>query len=162
MVEAIALLVGGIIIIWFERRRQMRLAPPSHIKQAETLSIRDLLLLGCAQALAVIPGVSRSGAVIIAGRALGLQNILITEFSFLLAVPTMLAAVTYDVYKSGFVFSGNQWGTILIGFVVSFIVALIVIKWLLEYIRTHSFKLFGWYRVVLGVLIILALYFKII
>jgi undecaprenyl-diphosphatase len=153
LLAAVMLVVGGIVIIVFERRNSKEIFDPSI--SIETLPTKKLLLLGVAQALAVVPGVSRSGAVIIGGRALGLSKTLITEFSFVLAVPTMFAAVVYDLYKSGFAFTSMQWGDITLGFVVSFIIAFIVIKWLLSYIKTHSFELFGWYRVVVGAIIII-------
>jgi undecaprenyl-diphosphatase len=160
-VEAIAILLGGVIIILFERHQSKQ-----YVKEEETnledLTTRQLLTLGVAQSLAVIPGVSRSGAVIISGRALGLNRSLITEFSFLLAVPTMLAATVYDIYKSGFSFSSSEWGTIAVGFIVSFATAFIVIKWLIEYIKKHTFMVFGWYRIILGILLILALFFHIL
>lgn len=157
-VEAIALLVGGVIIIIFENYREKHSSQQSEKINVEDLSIKELLILGTAQALAVIPGVSRSGAVIISGRAINLNKNLITEFSFLLAVPTMLLATVYDIYKSGFSLSQSQWGTIVLGFAISFAVAFVVIKWLLEYIRSHSFKIFGWYRIILGFILILALF----
>ena len=119
-----------------------------------------LITLGLAQALAVIPGVSRSGAVIISGRAIGLDKKLITEFSFLLAVPTMFVAALYDIYKNGLSFTHSDWIMTLIGFIVSFSVALIIIEWFLSYIRKHSFKIFGWYRIVLGAILILAILLK--
>ncbi len=143
------LLLGGIIIILYERAQSKQTVVVSDIS-VEQLSVKNLLSIGVIQALAVIPGVSRSGAVIIGGRMLGLPKALITEFSFTLAIPTMLAATVYDIYKSGLSFSGDEWNTIFIGFLVSFIVAFIVIKWLLSYIKRHSFEAFGWYRVILG------------
>jgi undecaprenyl-diphosphatase len=161
LVEALALLIGGVIIIMFENYQSKR-DQTNDETNIENLTTKQLITLGVAQALAVIPGVSRSGAVIVSGRALKLSRTLITEFSFLLAVPTMLAASLYDIYKSGFSFSENQWGTILLGFIVSFIVALIVIKWLIEYVKNHTFKIFGWYRIILGVLLIIALFLKIL
>ncbi len=162
-VEAIALLIGGIIIIIFENYQSKKDSIEQITqKEIEDLSYKQLITLGIAQSLAVIPGVSRSGAVIISGRALGLSRALITEFSFLLAVPTMLSATLYDIYKSGFSFSSSDWGTILIGFIVSFLVALVVIKWFLSYIRKHTFKIFGWYRIILGFVLILLLFFKIL
>jgi len=160
-VEAIALLLGGVIIILFENY-QIKKTEVKEEQKVEDLSFKQLITLGVAQALAVIPGVSRSGAVIISGRALGLNRVLITEFSFLLAVPTMLMASLYDIYKSGFSFSSSEWGTILLGFVVSFIIAFIVIRWFLSYIRKHTFKIFGWYRIILGAFLILALFFNIL
>jgi undecaprenyl-diphosphatase len=162
LVEASALLIGGIIIILFENYQAKKQSRKVESQTVETLSTRQLLTLGLAQSLAVIPGVSRSGAVIISGRALGLSAILITEFSFLLAVPTMLASSGYDILKSGLSFSGSEWGTIALGFIVSFIVALFVIRWFLAYIRKHSFRVFGWYRIALGSLLILALFFKLL
>jgi len=160
-VEASALLIGGIVIILFERFN--KIDESININESiENMTVRQLLILGITQALAVIPGVSRSGAVIIAGRAMKINRTLITEFSFLLAVPTMLSATLYDIYKSGFSFSSGDWGTIALGFIVSFIVAFIVIKWFLSYIRKHTFEIFGWYRIILGIILILALFFKVI
>ncbi|MCX6754426.1 MAG: undecaprenyl-diphosphatase UppP [Candidatus Nomurabacteria bacterium] len=160
-VEAIAILAGGIIIILFERH-QIKQNEKEDETNLESLNTRQLLTLGIAQALAVIPGVSRSGAVIISGRAIGLNRKLITEFSFLLAVPTMLAATVYDMYKSGFSFSSSEWSSIAMGFIVSFATAFVVIKWLIEYVKKHTFMVFGWYRIVLGILLILALFFHIL
>jgi len=152
-IAAIMLVIGGVIIIFYEHRTRNKIADITP-KTVEMLSVRELLIIGCAQSLAVVPGVSRSGAVIISGRMLGLPRFLITEFSFLLAIPTMLAATAYDLLKSGFSFSSGEWGNIALGFLVSFVVAFFVVKWLLDYIRTHSFSIFGWYRVVLGVVVL--------
>lgn len=163
LIIAIALLLGGIIILIFENGVEKG-KTDDNLSGGDIgdMSIKQLIILGLAQALAVIPGVSRSGAVIIAGRSMKINRALITEFSFLLAVPTMLLAVIYDIYKSGLSFSGSQWGTITLGFIVSFVVALLVIKWFLAYIRKHDFKIFGWYRIILGVVLFLALYFNIL
>ncbi len=152
------LLIGGIVIILFERRQENKIEDISN-RTIETLSSKELLILGFAQSLAVVPGVSRSGAVIVSGRMLGLPKVLITEFSFLLAIPTMLAATAYDLLKSGFSFSSSEWGSIFLGFIVSFVVALFVVKWLLAYIKKHNFSAFGWYRVILGLVVILAIVF---
>jgi undecaprenyl-diphosphatase len=165
LIEASALLIGGIIIIWFEshqskKKDQPKINPKPTV--GEDLSTKDLVTLGVAQSLAVIPGVSRSAAVIISGRALGLGAVLITEFSFLLAVPTMLAASGYDMLKSGIHFSGSEWGTIALGFLVAFASALVVIRWFLAYIRSHSFEIFGWYRIALGIILLVALYYKVL
>jgi undecaprenyl-diphosphatase len=162
-VEAIALFVGGIIIIIFENyqnKNNKEVVSEGEKTDIKEMTIRQLLILGTAQALAVIPGVSRSGAVIIFGRALKLNRSLITEFSFLLAVPTMLLATIYDIYKSSFTFSNDQWGTIFLGFIVSFIVALFVIKWLIGYVKTHSFTVFGWYRIIFSIIVFIILFFK--
>lgn len=163
LIMAIALLLGGIIILIFENKvGKNNIDENISGGDIKDMSFKQLIILGLAQALAVIPGVSRSGAVIIAGRSMKINRALITEFSFLLAVPTMLSAVIYDIYKSGFSFSSSEWGSIIIGFLVSFIVALIVIKWFLSYIRKHDFKIFGWYRIILGILLLVFLYFNIL
>ncbi len=151
------LFLGGLFIIFYERRVSQRKEAnflEVNEQTIETLSIKQLTAIGTAQALAVVPGVSRSGAVIISGRMLGLSKKLITEFSFILAIPTMLAATTYDLLQSGFNFSSNEWGSVLLGMGISFIVALGVIKWLLAYIQNHSFAVFGWYRVVFALLLL--------
>ncbi|MEY2671681.1 MAG: undecaprenol kinase [Candidatus Parcubacteria bacterium] len=154
-VIAMALILGGAIIILFERNYNHAVEEDRDI---EDLSTIELLSLGTAQALAVIPGVSRSGAVIIFGRLIKIPRKLITEFSFMLAVPTMLAATLYDIYNSGLSMTSSQWGSIGIGFIVSFIVAYFVIKIFLDYIRKNSFEVFGWYRIILGFVIILVLF----
>ena len=156
-IEIGALLIGGIIILLFETHIEKNGIQNTEQNRVEDLTIKQLLILGTTQALAVIPGVSRSGAVIVCGRALKLNRKLIVEFSFLLAIPTMFSATLYDIYKSGLALKGSQWGIIGIGFIVSFIIALIVIKWLLNYIRRHDFNIFGWYRILIAVLMILFL-----
>lgn len=155
LVIAIALFLGGIVILLFEKYSKTQ---EDDSRGIESLSVKELIYLGVAQALAVIPGVSRSGAVIICGRAIKIPRKLITEFSFLLAVPTMLLATIYDIYKSGFSITSSQWGSILVGFVVSFIVAYFVVKVFLEYIRKNSFSIFGWYRIILGIVVFIVLF----
>lgn len=155
---AIMLVLGGIIIIVYERKQKGNTDEAISERKIENLSTKELLIVGLAQALAVVPGVSRSGAVIIGGRMLGLPKILITEFSFLLAIPTMFAATAYDLLKSGFAFTGSEWGSIGIGFVVAFVTALVVVKWLLSYVRNHSFEVFGWYRIAFGLVVLLVIY----
>ncbi len=149
------LLIGGVIIILFESKYKNKTS--ENIRQIEDLTIKELLIMGTAQALAVVPGVSRSLSVIISGRLMGLSKELVTEFSFLLAIPTMLAATVYDLYKSGFAFTSADWGVLSVGFITSFIVALFVVKWLISYIQNHSFSIFGWYRILIGVFILLFL-----
>jgi undecaprenyl-diphosphatase len=153
---ALILILGGIVILIFEKVDKERKIVRK--EKIEELTVPELLILGIAQALAVVPGISRSGAVIIAGRSMKLSSPLIAEFSFLLAIPTMLAASLYDIYKSGIDFSKGEWGTIALGFIISFIVALIVVKWLINYVKNHSFSVFGWYRIVVGVLIFLIIF----
>lgn len=161
LVEVTSLIVGGVIILIFEKiSNKKREEENNSSVDIRSMSLRQLIILGVAQALAIVPGVSRSGAVIIAGRSMKINRTLITEFSFLLAVPTMLAATIYDIYKSGLSFTGSEWGIVGIGFVTSFIVALIVIKWFLSYIRKHSFEIFGWYRIVFGIIILIFILIK--
>jgi undecaprenyl-diphosphatase len=148
-IVATTLLLGGLFIVIYEYITRNKIEENLD-RKIENLSVKELLILGSAQALAAMPGVSRSGAVIISGRILGLPRTLITEFSFLLAIPTMFAAVSYDLLKTGVSFTGGNWANILLGMVVSFIVAFAVIKWFLTYIQKHSFAIFGWYRIILG------------
>ncbi len=152
-IEIIALLVGGLIILYFEYK-QKKNPPLVGSEKVEDLSVRQLLTLGVVQAIAVIPGVSRSGAVIVGGRIMKIPASVITEFSFVLAIPTMLAATAYDIYKSGVNITSGEWGSIALGFLVSFVVALLVVKWLINYVKTHSFSIFGWYRVIVGILLL--------
>ena len=147
---AIALMVGGIIILLVERRdRQPR------IVEVEEMRPRDALMVGLAQALALIPGVSRAGATIIGAIMWGVGRKAATEFSFLLALPTMLAATLYDLAKNWQLLTPALTGHLAVGFAVSFVSALIVIRALLHFISRHSFAVFGWYRLLFGAMILL-------
>lgn len=160
LLAIIMLIVGGIIILYLEHKRDNRRLIEEK-ENIDDLTTKELLTLGLAQSLAVVPGVSRSGAVIVCGRAIKLSPSLITEFSFLLALPTMFFASVYDIYKSGITFSVNDIYLILTGLIVSFIVALFAIKWLIGFVKSHSFKFFGWYRIIFGtILLILICFFK--
>lgn len=138
------LFLGGVALIVFELWHVRR----TH--QAQPLTYRNSFLTGLAQALAIIPGISRSGATIVAGLLLGISREAIVEFSFLLAVPTMAAATAYDLYKSAGSFSLGEFHILAIGFIVSFFVAMASIKWLLYFIKNHSFISFGVYRIVVA------------
>ena len=144
-----ALLLGGILIIVFEY-----LYKPKDVDNQEIRSIpyKHCLAIGLFQSIAIVPGVSRSAATVIGGLLLGLNRKTIIEFSFLLAVPTMLAASSLDLIKSADSFSIDQIWFLGVGFVVSFIVALLSIKFLLRYIKKHDFKAFGVYRIVIAIL----------
>ncbi len=142
-----ALFIGGIVLILFEKYYQIR----EHGKQLNEITFRDAILIGIAQAVAVIPGVSRSGATIVGGLMRGISRVAIVEFSFLLAVPTMIIATGFDLFNHGFSFQENEVESLLIGFITAFIVAIATIRWLLTYIRKHSFTSFGIYRIVLSV-----------
>ncbi len=157
-IVAVALTVGGVVILWFEKTHED--VPGEDGRDVGSLSNKELLVMGLSQSLAVVPGVSRSLAVILSGRMMGVSKKLVTKFSFLLAIPTMLLATLYDLYKSGFAFSGGDWVSLSVGFLVSFIVAFFVVKWLLDYIKNHSFIFFGYYRIVLGIILLAFLFFK--
>lgn len=142
-----ALLVGGVALIAFEIFHK----DSEEGGEVENITYKQAMLVGLAQSLAVIPGVSRSAASIVGGLFLGLRRKTIVEFSFLLAVPTMLAATGLDILKSHNAFSGADWGVLALGFVVSFLVALAVIKFFLWFIRERTFIPFGVYRIILAV-----------
>lgn len=149
-VVAWALGLGGLGIIlfeiWYKRRRRVS-------ENLEQITYKQALYLGLAQSVSIIPGVSRAGATILGGLALGLPRSLVVEFSFLLAIPTMAAATGYDLYKSAGAFTAGDWDWLLLGFVFSFAAAWVTIKWLLNFIKTHDFTVFGSYRVLVALLI---------
>lgn len=151
-VVAISLIVGGLILIAIERRNHE--ASATSIKE---LSYKQAVGIGLIQCLAMIPGTSRSGATIVGGLLLGASRAVAAEFSFFLAIPTMLGATSYTLYKSGLSFSGHQWSLIALGSVVSFLVAYGVIAFLMAFIKKHSFSAFGIYRIILGVVVLILL-----
>ena len=140
-----ALVVGGIILIFFERFHPQTDSPADFSE----ITYGRALLIGLFQAIAIIPGVSRSAATIIGGTSIGISKRTIVEFSFMLAVPTMLGASVLDLYKSHSALEGN-YGVLAVGFVVSFITAILAIKSFLNYIKKRDFALFGWYRIALA------------
>ncbi|MBP9865577.1 MAG: undecaprenyl-diphosphate phosphatase [Candidatus Omnitrophica bacterium] len=144
-----ALFFGGLFMLLLEWKHKDR---EEDLDPIESMTYRQAFMIGIAQSLAMIPGVSRSAATICGGLLLGLKRRMIVEFSFLLAVPTMLAATTLDLLKNGSAFSGAQWDFLAIGFIVSFVVAMLSIRWLLGWIRVHTFKVFGFYRIIVAAL----------
>ena len=142
-----ALFIGGIALIVFELLHREREGTTGDIR---SMSYKQAAFVGLAQAVAVVPGVSRSAATILGGLLLGMKRVAIVEFSFLLAVPTMLAATGYDILQSASAFSTDQFGLLAAGFIMSFIVAMFAIKFLLSFVRTHSFIGFGVYRIALA------------
>lgn len=144
-----ALLIGGLILIIFEL---VHCEKDSAIDDIAKIPYGKCVAIGLFQSLAIIPGVSRSAATIIGGLALDLKRGTIVEFSFLLAAPTMLAASVLDLMKSGSGFSSSQFGVLAVGFAVSFIVAMISIRFFLGYIRKHTFIPFGVYRVIIALI----------
>ncbi len=144
-----ALLIGGILMIVFEKTRK---PGADEVRGVAGISYPKAFAIGIFQSLAVIPGVSRAAATIIGGMLLGVGRRTIVEFSFLLAVPTMAAATALDLMSSADAFSKDQMGVLTIGFVGSFVFALICIKWLLFFIKKHSFTGFGIYRIVIALI----------
>lgn len=143
-----SLLLGGFALIAFDYLKR------EEAGTIESLSYAQCALLGLCQSIAIIPGVSRSAATIIGGEILGLSRIAVVEFSFLLAVPTMAAATGYDIYKQASAFSADDLRMLAVGFVTAFAVAVLSIRWLLGFVRTHGFASFGFYRIVLALLFI--------
>lgn len=153
---AFAFIIGGVVILWVERSAHVR--ERERVRTVEAMTWRDALNVGLAQALALIPGTSRSGATIIGGRLLGLSRQVATEFSFFLAVPTLMAAGAYTLYKNRALLSASDMEFFSIGFIAAFISAFLCVRWLLHYITRHDFSVFAWYRIVFGLVVIVTHY----
>ena len=151
---ALAFLVGGVIILWVERKERL-----PRVESTQAMTWLDALKVGFAQCFALIPGTSRSGATIIGGMLFGLSRRAATEFSFFLAVPTLIAAGAYDAYKNRGAFTADDLGMWAVGLVTSFVSAFLVIRWLIRYVATHDFRWFAWYRIAFGIVVLLTAYF---
>ncbi len=151
---ASALGLGGLFLIWFERYYHKKKVKSGGLEQ---ISYQQACLIGLCQALAIIPGISRSAATIVGGLALGLKRSTIVEFSFLLALPTMLAATGLDLVKSTWSFGRPEIMALSIGLVMAFITAWLSVKWLLRFIERHNFRSFGWYRLALAIIVVIYL-----
>lgn len=151
-VVSVMLIVYGILFIVIEDYNKKR--TPS-INRIEEISWKTAFLIGVFQLLAVIPGTSRSGATIIGGIFLGTSRTLAAEYTFFLAIPTMFGASLLKLVKFGLGFSQNELVILITGMVVSFVVSILVIKFLMGYIKKHDFKVFGWYRIILGAVVLL-------
>jgi undecaprenyl-diphosphatase len=145
-----ALGIGGALLILFEIFHKDKTPSQESLEELAGMSYAKAAMIGLAQAVAVIPGVSRSAATIVAGRALGVSRAAIVEFSFLLAVPTMLAASGYELLKSTPHLDAGQYGSLLIGLVAAFVTAHFSVRWLLRYVRSHNFISFGIYRIIVA------------
>jgi undecaprenyl-diphosphatase len=154
-VVVVTLVVGGFIMLWVERRRPANSAdaPTDQVQSLEEITWKQALIVGFAQCLAMVPGTSRSGATIIAGMLSGIQRKTATEFSFFLAMPTMLAAAVYDFYKHADLLTQQDMLAIAVGFVSAFICALFVVRAILVFVSRHTYRAFGWYRIVLGLVV---------
>lgn len=144
-----ALLVGGVFLVFFEKFAAPRYTNP---KPLTALTYTDAFIIGCAQTIAIIPGVSRSAATVVAGLARGFSRSAVVEFSFLLALPTMAAATTLDLYKQSFQFLPQEWLYLGVGCLISAITAYLAINWLLTYVKTHDFTHFGFYRIFIAII----------
>lgn len=151
MTIAIALILGGIVLLFADRMAGER------YQEATAIPMRVAFLIGLAQCFAMIPGVSRSGATIVGGLALGASPRAATEFSFFLAMPTMTGAFVYDLWKTGPQLSASDAGVIAVGFVMAFLAAVLVVRGLLDYVSRHGLALFGWWRIAIGGITLVAL-----
>jgi undecaprenyl-diphosphatase len=150
---ALAFIVGGVIILLVDRSTRV-----ARVESTRAMSWRDALKVGVAQCFALIPGTSRSGATIIGGMLFGLSRPAATEFSFFLAVPTLVAAGAYDLWRNRGLFSAEGLEMVAVGAAMSFVSALVVIRWLVRYVATHDFRPFAWYRIAFGVVVLATAY----
>ena len=151
---ALAFIVGGFIILWVERSRARKV----RVENVDEMTWQDALKVGIAQSFALIPGTSRSGATIIGGMLFGLSRKAATEFSFFLAVPTLIAAGMYDLYKHRSLLSLQDVPVFAVGLVAAFVSAFVCVRWLIRYVASHDFTVFAWYRIVFGVIVLATAY----
>jgi undecaprenyl-diphosphatase len=150
---AVTSIIGALFILWAEKRQHT-----VTVESVDDLSWRDALKVGFAQALALIPGTSRSGATIIGGLFFGLSRKAATEFTFFLAMPTLIVATLYQLYKERALLSLDDMGMWTVGFIASFISAFLCVRWLLRYISSHDFTVFAWYRIAFGLMVLVTYY----
>ncbi|NMM81737.1 undecaprenyl-diphosphatase [Acidovorax sp. SRB_14] len=150
VVVASTFIVGGFIILWAERRP----ATATRVPEVDDMTPLDALKVGLVQCLAMVPGTSRSGATIIGGMVLGLSRKAATDYSFFLAIPTLIGAGVYSLYKERALLSASDLPIFAIGLLFSFLSAWLCVRWLLRYISTHSFVAFAYYRIVFGVVVL--------
>lgn len=146
---AVTSIIGALFILWAEKRKHV-----VTVESVDELSWKDALKVGFAQALALIPGTSRSGSTIIGGLFFGLSRRAATEFTFFLAMPTLIAATLYELYKERALLSIHDLGMWAVGFIASFISAFLCVRWLLRYISSHDFTVFAWYRIAFGLMVL--------
>ncbi|WP_198970891.1 undecaprenyl-diphosphate phosphatase [Xylophilus sp. ASV27] len=149
-VVATTFILGGFVILWAERRQQRSV----RVQAVEDMTPLDALKVGLVQCLAMVPGTSRSGATIIGGMLLGLSRKAATDFSFFLAIPTLIGAGVYSLYKERALLSMADLPMFAVGLVFSFASAWLCVRWLLRYISTHSFTPFAWYRIAFGIVVL--------
>lgn len=152
MLIAVMLILGGGVLLWVDRMAR----DPVYLR-AEDFPLSMAFKIGLIQCVAMIPGVSRSGATIVGGLLLGADKRAAAEFSFFLAMPTMMGAFAYDLFQNRDILDAGALGNILVGFVAAFFSALIVVRWLLGYVSRHGYALFGWWRIIVGGVVLIAL-----
>ena len=155
---ALAFIIGGLIILWVERRHKLNPVEPT-ILSVDDMTPLDALKVGLAQAMALIPGTSRSGATIIGGMLFGLPRQVATEFSFFLAIPTLLIATAYQLFKERALLSAADIPLFGVGTIAAFVSAFLCVRWLLRYISSHDFSAFAWYRIVFGIVVLTSAHF---
>jgi len=158
---ALAFIIGG-LVIWYVERGGAHREENARIRDVDDMSLADAFKVGCAQAFALIPGTSRSGATIIGGMLFGLSRKAATEFSFFLAIPTLLAATVYSVVKERALLSAADLPLFLLGGLAAFVSAFLCVRWLLRYISSHDFTFFAWYRIVFGVLVLVTAHYQLV
>lgn len=151
---ATTFILGAFVILWAEKREHK-----IRVHTVEEMSLSDALKLGLAQAVALIPGTSRSGATIIGGLLFGLSRKASTEFSFFLAIPTLGAATVYQLYKERALLSFDDIGMWVVGFISAFVSAFLCVRWLLRYVSSHDFTAFAWYRIAFGIVVLMTAQF---
>jgi undecaprenyl-diphosphatase len=151
---ALAFVAGGLVILWVERRNRR-----PRIDAVDEMTWRDALKVGAAQAFALIPGTSRSGATIIGGMLFGLSRRAATEFSFYLAVPTLVAAGAWDLWKNRDLLSAADLPLFSVGFAAAFVSAFFCVRWLIRWVGSHDFRPFAWYRIAFGGVVLFTAYF---
>ncbi len=153
MLIAVMLIVGGVVLLFVER-----IAPAPQHDDATAIPFRKALAIGLIQCLAMVPGVSRSGSTIVGALMLGVSKRAAAEFSFFLSLPTMAGAVAYDIYKTRHELDFSAWTDISVGFVVAFISAVLVVRWLLNFVSRNGYAVFGWWRIIIGTVALAALW----
>jgi len=171
-VVATTLVLGGLVMLYVERRTQAATPGPhsaaddsaSEVRASahrlEEITWKQALAVGFAQCLAMVPGVSRSGSTIIGGMIAGIQRKTATEFSFFLAMPTMLGATVYDSYKNMAILTQHDVTAIVVGFIAAFLSAMLVVRAVLRFVANHTYRVFAWYRIALGILVGLVLFLR--
>jgi len=152
---AMAWIIGAVVILWVERVHAAKNYAP-RIGSMDEIGWLDALKIGCAQSLALIPGTSRSGATIVGGLIFGLSRTAATQFSFFLAIPTLIGATVFSLYKARHQLTAAELPLYGISSLFAFFAALVCVRWLLRYIATHDFRAFAWYRIVFGALILVS------